>query len=327
MPQTLFGSDTLGHTMSTQVLVYTDGGSDPNPGPGGWGAIICWEEDGGREWTLSGNDPETSNNRMELHAAIAALGLLESVLGRCQVALHTDSQYLRRGITEWLDGWISRGWRTKGKKAVKNQDLWQVLHRLTQAHDVTWHWVKGHAGDPLNERADQLATQARERLQAARVISSPSTPRRDDNRPSVEISVKASHRGSTGLGGWGAILRMDDHARSLSDSAPATSVNRMLILGATRALQALTRPCRVTLYSDANYLIQGASQWVKGWQARGWQTKEGKPVANRDAWETLIEAAQPHHVTWVQVKGDEAPDDLAWAGELATEATQSKVSS
>lgn len=164
MQETLFGPDTLSHTISTEVLVYTDGGSDPNPGPGGWGAIIRWESAEKREWTLSGNDPDTSNNRMELHAAIAALGLLESLLGRCQVALHTDSQYLRRGVVEWMGDWIGRGWRTKSNRPVKNQDLWRVLHHLTQAHDVTWRWVKGHAGDPLNERADRLATAAREAL-------------------------------------------------------------------------------------------------------------------------------------------------------------------
>ncbi len=322
MFQTLFGPDTLSHTMSTDVLVYTDGGSDPNPGPGGWGAIIRWKGGEGQEWTISGNDPDTSNNRMELHAAIAALGLLESLLGSCQVELHTDSQYLRRGVVEWMDDWISRGWRTKGKQPVKNQDLWRVLHRLTQAHDIAWHWVKGHAGDPLNERADRLATAAREALQESRATDE--GPHHTEC-PGVEICVKASYRGSSNRGGWGAILRMDDHTRSISGSASDTSANCLLIQGAAEALQALKQPCRVTLYSDANYLIQGASQWVKGWQTRGWQTKAGQPVANREAWETLIEAAHPHHVAWVQVKGDESPDDLRQAGKLAAEAVQSKA--
>lgn len=320
MSQSLFSPDTLRDTIPPQVHVYTDGGCDPNPGPGGWGAVIRWDD---REWTLSGSDPGTTNNRMELHAASAALALLEGLLGRCQVDVHTDSQYLRQGITEWLDGWVGRGWRTSDKQPVKNQDLWRVLHRLTQAHDVTWHWLKGHAGHPLNERADQLATKARQSL---RRLRSPErrqdTPPPDDGRPTIEICVKASCRGAQGQGGWGAVLRMEEHTRSLSGGEPTTTANAMLIRGAAEALRALNKPCRVTVCSDAKYLIQGASQWVKGWQARRWQTRDGKPVANREAWEALMEAAHLHHVTWQQVKEDNAPADLAWAGKLASEAAK-----
>lgn len=317
MSQSLLGPDTLSDTIPPQVDVYTDGGCDPNPGPGGWGAVIRWDD---REWTLSGNDPDTTNNRMELHAAAAALALLEGLLGRCQVSLYTDSQYLRQGITEWIDGWVSRGWRTSSKQPVKNQDLWRVLHRLAQAHDVTWHWLKGHAGHPLNERADRLATEALRALQ--RRPGAPDTHQlSDDGRSVVEICVKVSCRGAQGQGGWGAVMRLGEYAKSLSGGDPATTANAMLIRGAAEALRALTKPCRVTLYSDAKYLIQGASMWVKGWQARGWQTRDGKPVANRAEWEALLEAALPHRVTWQQVKGDAAPADLAQAGELAVEAT------
>jgi len=113
---------------------------------------------------------------------------------------------------------------------------------------------------------------------------------------------------------------MDEHTRSLSGGEPTTTSNAMLIRGAAESLRALTSPCRVTLYSDADYLTKGASLWVKGWQARGWRTREGKPVANRAEWEMLLEAARPHHVTWLLVRGDVAPADLAWAGELAVEA-------
>ncbi len=117
-------------------------------------------------------------------------------------------------------------------------------------------------------------------------------------------------------------MRIDEHTRSLSGGEPTTTANAMLIQGATEALRALTKPCRVTVYSNAKYLIQGASLWVRGWQSRGWQTRDGKPVANRAAWEALLEAVRTHHVTWVQVKGDDAPADLAWAGELASEAAR-----
>jgi ribonuclease HI len=138
--------------------------------------------------------------------------------------------------------------------------------------------------------------------------------------PEVEIAVKSAARGGEGLAGWGAVLRMGDHVKVLSDVAPSTTANAMLIRGATAALQALNRPCRVVVTSDADYLIKGASQWIRGWQARGWQTRSGDPVANRAAWEALLEAAAPHQVTWVQARGEEAPADLERAGELAAEA-------
>lgn len=318
MVQSLLGPDTLGNGTQPQVSVYTDGGCDPNPGPGGWGAIIRWGE---REWVLSGNDPDTTNNRMELHAAAAALALLEGLLGPCQVDLHTDSEYVQQGITQWIDGWVSRGWRTSGKRPVKNQDLWRVLYRLTQVHAVTWHWLRGHAGHPLNERADRLATDALRSLHRG-----PGAPDAhqliDDDRPAVEICIKASCQGARGSGGWGAVLRTGEHAKPLSGGETATTANAMLIRGATEALRALTKPCRVALYSDADYLIKGASLWVRGWQARGWQTKDGQPVANRAEWEALVEAAQRHHVTWLLAQGEAIPDDLAWASELASEATR-----
>ncbi len=321
MSQSLFGPDTLSDTIRPQLDVYVDGGCDPNPGPGGWGAIVRW---GDREWTLSGNDPDTTNNRMELHAAAAALALLGGLLGRCQVDIYTDSQYLRQGITEWVNGWVSRGWRTSDKRPVKNQDLWRVLHRLTQAHDVTWHWLKAHAGHVLNERADWLATEARRALQRFNRGPDGLDARRptDDGQSAVEICVRASCRGGVGRGGWGAVLRMGEHAKSLSGGEPSTTSNAMLIQGATEALRALSKPCHVTVYSNADYLIKGASLWVKGWRVRGWRTRDDKPVANRAAWEALLEAARRHQVAWVLARGDGGPADLAWAGELAAEAVE-----
>lgn len=135
----------------TPVLIYTDGACSGNPGPGGWGAVLI---SGGHERELFGGEPQTTNNRMEIMAAIAAL---EALTRPCTVDLHTDSQYLRQGITEWIAGWKARGWRTADKKPVKNEDLWRRLDLARARHDVRWHWVKGHAGHPLNERADGLA--------------------------------------------------------------------------------------------------------------------------------------------------------------------------
>jgi ribonuclease HI len=136
-----------------QITVYTDGACRGNPGPGGWGALLSWN---GRSRRLKGGEPSTTNNRMELMAAISAL---EALREPCAVALYTDSNYVRQGITEWLPGWKRRGWRTADKKPVKNQDLWERLDSAAARHRIDWHWVKGHAGDPGNELADALANE------------------------------------------------------------------------------------------------------------------------------------------------------------------------
>ena len=137
--------------MTPKVTIYTDGACRGNPGPGGWGAILMF---GGREKELCGGDLATTNNRMELMGAIQAL---EALNKPCKVELHTDSQYVMKGITEWVRGWKARGWKTAAKEPVKNEDLWRRLDEARQRHDVDWRWVKGHAGHELNERADELA--------------------------------------------------------------------------------------------------------------------------------------------------------------------------
>ncbi|NLE99881.1 MAG: ribonuclease HI [Anaerolineales bacterium] len=312
MQQTLFGSGTLGDDTPRQVQVYTDGGCDPNPGPGGWAAIIRWEQ---QEWVLSGNAPDTTNNRMELHAAAAALALLEGLLGPCQVELHTDSEYLRQGITTWVEGWATNGWRTTGRQPVKNQDLWRVLQRLTQVHQVAWHWLPGHTGHPLNERADQLATAARRAL-----VGEPTPVPGVAEQPALTICVKAAALQPSQAAGWGAVVRQGSHARPLSGASKLATANAMLLHGAAEALRAVETPSRITVCSDADYLIKGASQWLYGWQARGWKTKDGKLVANRAEWEALLEAARPHQVTWLLAQGEAAPPDLEMAGRLAAAA-------
>ncbi len=143
------------------VIIHTDGACSGNPGPGGWGAILDWN---GHRKEIKGGDPDTTNNRMELTAAIAAL---EALKRPCAVELHTDSQYLRQGITSWIKAWKRNGWRTADRKPVKNVDLWQRLDAALAHHEVRWHWVRGHSGHDLNERADALAREAIGELRAA----------------------------------------------------------------------------------------------------------------------------------------------------------------
>lgn len=140
--------------MADKVDIFTDGACRGNPGPGGWGALLRHAE---REKELFGSERETTNNRMELMAAIIAL---ESLKRACEVTLTTDSQYVRKGITEWIVNWKRRGWKTADKKPVKNQDLWQRLEVATHKHKIHWKWIKGHSGHAENERADQLANRA-----------------------------------------------------------------------------------------------------------------------------------------------------------------------
>jgi len=142
-------SDRLPH-----VVIHTDGGASPNPGPGGWAAILTFRD---REKELKGGATETTNNRMELTAAISAL---EALKRPCRVDLHTDSQYLRDGITKYIANWKRNGWRTADRKPVKNVDLWLRLDTALGEHQIRWHWVKGHAGHDLNERADALVAEA-----------------------------------------------------------------------------------------------------------------------------------------------------------------------
>ncbi len=141
------------------VVIYTDGACSGNPGPGGWGAILMYKE---HRKELSGGEPETTNNRMELMAAIAALSALNQ---SSKVELHTDSNYVKNGITQWIETWKKNGWKTSNKKPVKNEELWRTLDELRNRHKVKWHWVKGHAGHPENERADELARQGMQPFQ------------------------------------------------------------------------------------------------------------------------------------------------------------------
>ncbi len=137
--------------MTRRVTIYTDGACSGNPGPGGWGAILTFD---GHEKELAGGEAQTTNNRMELMAAISAL---EALSRPCDIDLWTDSEYLRGGIMSWMKGWKRNGWKTADKKPVKNIELWQRLDAASERHNIEWHWVKGHAGHEMNERADELA--------------------------------------------------------------------------------------------------------------------------------------------------------------------------
>ncbi len=285
------------------ITIYTDGGADPNPGIGGWAALLQYGE---HEKVLTGNDPETTNNRMELQAAIAAL---QAIKRPSTIEFHTDSEYLRQGITEWIEKWAANNWQLKGGRPVQNADLWQTLWPLVKRHEIAWHWVKGHAGDAGNERVDQLARQARLDITPAAQLS--------DDVP--RLYVRASCKGNPGPGGWGAVLEHQGETEQTSGADQATTNNRMEITAVIEGLLLLPPGSSVQIFTTSDYLFQGATQWIHGWRRRNWQKKDGQPVANADLWQALDQISKNYAIRWVNAKGQDTPA-LAEAAKLAATA-------
>jgi ribonuclease HI len=290
-------------TATDEVTVYTDGGASPNPGPGGWGVVLL-EGRSGRFEELSGGEEQTTNNRMELTAAIRAL---ESLERPCRVELYTDSQYLRRGITEWLPSWVRRGWRRK-EGEIQNLDLWKRLAALDAEHDVRWHWVKGHAGNEHNERADALARQEIVRRR-------PAAPAAD-----IQVFLKITCRG--GLGAWVALVRSGEVEETVKGRLDGTTANRLDLHAATETLRRLPAGASVALITGSEYLRRGASQWIRSWRQRGWKTKEGQRVKNVDAWKRLAAELGRREVVWPPVD-DEAAAELKRLTPVTRELLQS----
>jgi ribonuclease HI len=283
------------------VLIYTDGACDPNPGPGGWAAIL---RSGEHQKELTGADPDTTNNRMELTAVIRAL---EALKQPCRVQLHTDSQYVQRGVTEWLAGWKAKGW-----KKVQNRDLWEALDAALQRHTIEWQWVKGHAGDPLNERADQLA-----------VSMIPRSTLPLDDAEATHIFTGVSCLGPHGPGGWAVVVRTGDTAETRCGQEAATSANRLHLLSALKGLEAAPPQRPIHLYTPSDYAAQGAQSWVKAWAAQGWRTKDGQPVKHAEVWQALVAQGRARRVQWHCLKDVHHPPESQQAEEIARQAARS----
>ena len=281
-----------------EVTVYTDGACDPNPGPGGWAAILRF---GAHEKELTGSDPRTTNNRMELQAVIAALAALKQP---CRVVIHTDSEYVQRGVTEWMPGWKAKAWRK-----VANRDLWEALDQAAQRHAIEWQWVKGHAGDPLNERVDRLAVG---------MIPRPQLPL--DDAGAAHVFTGVSCLGPGGPGGWAAVVRSGDATDELSGREADTSANRLHLIAIARGLERVPESHRVHVYTSSDYAAQGASQWVKKWAAQGWRTQEGQAVKHREVWQAIEAAAHVRPVNWHSLKDEVKPAESRRAEELARQA-------
>ncbi len=267
---------------------------------------------GEHEKVLTGNAAETTNNRMELQAAISALQALKRPV---EVEFHTDSEYLRKGITEYIEGWAENNWKRQDKQPVANVDLWKKLWPLVQTHKIDWHWVKGHSGNPLNERVDKLATQARLAI-TPDVSLSADVPR---------LFIRASCKGNPGPGGWGVVLEYEDETEQSSGWETQTTNNRMELTAAIEALHLLPPGSEVQIFTLSDYLFQGATKWIHGWRKRDWKKKGGQPISNEDLWRMLDKLMADYQIRWVNAKGDTYKDErgLAEAAELAVRAAES----
>lgn len=304
----------------SKVKIYTDGGCDPNPGPGGWGAVLF----SGRHVTeLSGYERRTTNNRMELTAAIEALAALRRP---CEVDLYTDSQYLRKGMTEWIPAWVRRKWKRANGSPVENEDLWKALLALAERHTVRWHWVRGHRGHRWNERADALATEARRSRGGRRAVPPPTVEAkpRDSRDPEVtlpryEIYCRGCALGdAAGAGGYAALLvDADGQITERAGGWPLATNNQMELWAAIAGLQALPEQAHVTIYTPSKYVVEGATRWLAGWERRGWRTRAGQPVKNQEFWEELAEVMGDHDVHWEHLPAAKAHPRSAEAAAIA----------
>lgn len=287
----------------TAVKIYTDGSCSPNPGPGGWGAVILPEK--GKKRELSGSVAETTNNRMELQAALEAL---TSLPNSCGVELYTDSRYLQNGISSWIDNWRKRNWLTTEKEQVKNRDLWESLDHEIKRHQVRWIWVKGHADNKYNERADELAVKARGR----EVLPL-------DDQTAVHIFLGITWKQKLQVGSWAAVLRYQKHRKVIGGAVEDSSANCIHIQSATAALGSLKRRIPVHFYTSSGYLKEGAGNWLQGWQRNHWKTRDGKVVSNKEAWQELSCLLEKLSVKFYVIDKDMPPCHCQEAKVLAQE--------
>jgi ribonuclease HI len=292
-----------------KVTIYSDGGCRPNPGTGGWGAVLIFDN---TEKELSGGEKNSTNNRMELTAVTTALNSLDQAY---HIDLYTDSEYVKNGITQWIKGWIKKDW-----KDVKNPDLWQNLQRATERHTIKWHWVKGHTGHAYNERVDELATREIERLSGKTFERKPE-PAEIKVDADTRIYISANYSFDDKRGGWGALIVGQNNTQELSGTETNSSENQLLLIAATRALEAIRTPGSIAVYTASEYIQKGMSQWVKGWIKKGWRTAGGDPVKNRDLWERLVNAAENRKVQWL-MQGKAQGAETTRALQLAQKAVQ-----
>lgn len=293
----------------TPVRIYTDGSCSPNPGPGGWAAVVLFAEPE-KVVELQGAEPSATNNRMEL---LAALKGLQSLDGGCEVEVLTDSRYLQQGITRWLGRWQENGWKTVEGLDVKNRDLWRQLADEIARHRLRWNWIKGHAGERWNHRADELAGAARSTLEGQGEES-------DDD--GVHLYPAVTWKKSLGAGAWATILRYRSHRRIIGGYVRETTANRLYLQAVIEALHSLKRPLPVIVHTRSGYLRDGLQTWVEGWRQRNWRTREGLEISNREQWQELARQKELLEIRVAAVSDTAPPCPSQEAKEIAREFEQ-----
>ena len=304
------------HNKDYELVIYTDGACSPNPGPGGWGAVIL--QNGTVSSELSGFADESTNNRMELTAAVKSL---QSLKESTRIRLYTDSTYVKNGITDWIHTWQKNNWRTAAKTAVKNSDLWQDLLVQITRHTIDWHWVKGHGTDRWNNRADELAVQARKQKQAkANKLLQPDTGA--DSADHIHLFTGVTCKHAAGVGSWAVILNWRGHVRILGERVTGMTANQLYVLAVIKGLESLKKDLPVNVYTHSGYLYDGATSWLEGWRKRHWMTRDGKEVSNRTLWQDLDALMSRYHVQFYREDKENTHCFLQEAKELAREFEQ-----
>jgi ribonuclease HI len=283
--------------MKPKATIYTDGGCVPNPGNGGWGAIII--DENGQEIELSGSEKDTTNNRMELTAVMSAL---QSLTTPHEISMYVDSEYVKKGLNEWMDGWLKKNWRNSKGEAVKNQDLWERLNILVKKHEIHWHWVKGHAGNIYNERVDRLAAAAipgaKPRPEKATITMTEAA----EGTLSVYFRVVVPKNG--GPGGWAIRVWDGEKSQDFSGRVPAVeSSNKLELMIASQIFKTVPKDATLRIYCNSEYIFKGMTQWIGGWQKRNWTKADGAPVKYADIWREIQKYTQGRQVEWVMEQG------------------------
>ncbi len=291
-----------------QATIYCDGGCRPNPGSGGWGAVILYGNPSVKHphtRELAGGEEDTTNNRMELRAAIEGLRALK---GPYQVEIVTDSKYLKNGVTLWMSKWMRNGWKTAMKEPVKNSDLWQELQHQISRHEIQWKWTKGHAGNKWNELADKLASGA---IKGGLPLN--------DHR-AIHIFLAGSVQPIVRTGTWAAVLKYQEHEKTLTGALENATSNSTILQGAIETLTAVKQPKPIHVYTNSEYLHKGATAWMPEWRRAEWQTRNGEEPKHLDLWHRLAELCGRYVVTWYQVEPKKEPEELQKAKQAARRA-------
>ena len=216
---------------------------------------------------------------------------------------------MRKGITEWIEGWEAKGWKQSNGKPVQNVDLWKKLREQSKRHEIDWQWVKGHSGSELNERVDMLARKARLEITPKVTV--------DENAP--KLYVRSSCKGNPGPGGWGVILEQNGQTTQLSGWEPQTTNNRMELSAVIEGLSLIPLDMQIQLFTSSDYAFQGATKWIHGWRKRSWKKKGDQPVANADLWKKIDDLMTTRQIHWINAKG-QTHQGMDEAGQLAVNA-------